>query len=76
MNVAVTKQDLENLKAELLAELKVMLNIQVKAPEKKWLKGREMMELLKCSDSKLQSLRVRNKIDFKKVGGTYYYLVD
>jgi hypothetical protein len=76
MNVAVTKQDLENLKVELLAEFKVMLNAQVKTPEKKWLKGREMMELLKCSDSKLQSLRVRNKIDFKKVGGTYYYLVD
>lgn len=75
MNVDIaTRQDLEVLKNELLQEVKKMLDTQPKM--KKWLKSHEVKEILGCSDSTLQNLRINGTLEYGRVGGTIYYLQD
>jgi hypothetical protein len=69
-----TKQDLETLKAELIQEIKQMLDNQPKI--KKWLKSNEVKEILNCSDSPLQNLRINGTLEYSRVGGTVYYPYD
>jgi hypothetical protein len=41
--------------------------------EKKWLTSKEVKSLLKISDCNLMHLRLEGKIEFKKVGKTFFY---
>ncbi|RKS03071.1 hypothetical protein C8C84_2812 [Flavobacterium sp. 102] len=41
----------------------------------KWLTSTETKSLLKISDCKLMHLRIKGKIEFKKEGKSFYYLV-
>ncbi len=66
----LTRTDLEEFEKKLLEEIKGML---AGVQEKAYLKSRDVMELLKCSESKLISLRNSGKLSFSKVQGTYYY---
>jgi hypothetical protein len=47
-----------------------------KLPDKKWLTSKETKSLLKISDCKLMHLRLAGKIEFKKVGKAYLYLIN
>lgn len=38
-----------------------------------WLKGKQVQELLNCSPATVQNYRVRGVLNFKKIGGTFYY---
>ena len=44
-----------------------------KQPDKNWLTSKETKSLLKISDSKLMHLRLEGKIEFKKVGRSFFY---
>lgn len=66
----ITKQDLINLKEEIIAELRQCTNANF---EDKPLKSAQVKEILKCSDSTLQKHRIYGRLPFTKVGGTYYY---
>jgi hypothetical protein len=70
----LTKHDLQEFKEELLGEIKKMVGEQPKP--KKWLKSHEVKEILGCSDSTLQNLRMNGTLEFGRVGGTIYYLQD
>lgn len=67
----ITKQDLYDLKNEILSEIKTI--IHPTSHEKKWLKSGEVRDLLGCSPGTLQSLRVSGKLPFSKIRGTIYY---
>ena len=69
----VTLADLESFKQQLLAELRQMLFSKKGAPEKKWLKSREVRTMLGISPGKLQTLRSYGQIPFTRVGGVIYY---
>jgi hypothetical protein len=72
MNVElVTRADLDNLKAELLAEIRGLL--RTGQEPKQWLKSRDVCKLLGCSMGTLQTLRINGSLPFRKVGGTLYY---
>ena len=43
--------------------------------DKKWLTSKETKSLLKISDCKLMHLRLEGRIEFKKEGRTYLYLI-
>lgn len=76
MNIEiVTKQDIDQLKLELLEEIRKIKpdNIQI---SKKWLKTNEVRDILKCSPGTLQNLRIQGVIEFTKFGGTLYYSAD
>jgi hypothetical protein len=42
---------------------------------KKWFTTKETKALLKISDCKLMHLRLERKIEFKKKGKSFYYLI-
>ncbi|KAA8474837.1 helix-turn-helix protein [Arcticibacter tournemirensis] len=70
----ITREDLENFKQELLAELR---RPSFRAPkqeqQKEWLKSYEVRKLLGISPNTLQSLRLNGTLPFTRVGGLIYY---
>lgn len=69
----VTTDDLQEFKLELLEEIKKLLTKQEEGKLKRYLKSREVRELLKISPGTLQNLRINGKLPFTKVGGTIFY---
>lgn len=72
----VTPKDLENLKSELLAEIKKILSPEKKSNTKKWIKSAEVQKLLAISAGTLQNLRNKGEIPFTKLGGVIFYDVN
>jgi hypothetical protein len=71
----LTKNDLNQFKAELLVELKSIIN-NVKPNsnlQKEWLKSYEVRKLLNISPGTLQTMRVNGIITYSKVGGIFYH---
>ena len=69
----ITKEDLENFRVALLKDIEKLLHSK---PSKKWLKSAEVMEMLNISEVKLQTLRDKKIVPFKKLGGTCYYKIE
>ena len=70
----ITKDDLKNLKQEIITELKTI--IRNKNTPKKWLKSVDVRELLNISPGTLQNLRVNGTLPFTKMGKTIFYDYD
>ena len=69
----ITTDDLQELKLELLNEIKQLLKEQSGASTRKWLKSYEVRELLKISTGTLQNLRLNGTLPYTKIGGVIYY---
>ncbi len=73
----LTVSDLITFKEQLLNEIKDILAQQPPPPppklEKQWLKAFEIKKLLRLSSGKLQYLRDKGVIPFKKLGNVTYY---
>lgn len=69
----VTLADLQQLKADLLREIKKLAGNQPALPPRPWLKSHEVRRLLKISHGTLQHLRDSGKLKFSKVGGIMFY---
>jgi hypothetical protein len=71
----ITKKDLENLKVELLTELKQIIGTAKPSGQqvKEWLKSFEVRKLLGISPGTLQTMRANGTIKFSKVGGIFFY---
>jgi Helix-turn-helix domain len=72
----ITKEDLEEFRIKILAELKEAILESKNRELKKWLKGTEVCELLKIGTSKLQNLRITGKLSSSKIGGVHYYQLE
>lgn len=72
VNELITKEDLKAFKAELLEEMRSMLQ-PVRAESKQWIKSQEVRRLLGISPGTLQNLRVNGTLSYTKVGGILYY---
>lgn len=73
MNVEiVTKQDLQNLKTEIIAELKSLLS-QDKRADGTWLRSAQVRKMLSISPGTLQNLRIQGHLRFTKIGGCFFY---
>ena len=70
----ITKDDLKNLKQEIITEMKTILG--GKTAHKKWLKSVDVRELLNISPGTLQNLRVNGTLPYTKMGKTLYYEYD
>ncbi|MFD2909802.1 helix-turn-helix domain-containing protein [Flavobacterium ardleyense] len=74
MTLAIlTKEDLQEFKTELLADIMKIVKADDNTTLKKWLKSKEVVKLLNISSGTLQTLRSNGILTFSKVGGTYYY---
>lgn len=70
----ITKQDLEQFKDELFAELKKLgINSAAQENGKQWLKSVEVRKLLKISPGTLQNLRISGTLSYTRVGSILYY---
>ncbi|MBS7565651.1 helix-turn-helix domain-containing protein [Mucilaginibacter sp. Bleaf8] len=72
VNELITKEDLKAFKAELLEEMRSMLQPD-RAESKQWIKSQEVRRLLGISPGTLQNLRVNGTLSYTKVGGILYY---
>lgn len=73
----LTKEDLEQFKKELFAELRRPgQKLHKTSQQKEWLKSYEVRKLLSISPGTLQSLRDSGRLKFTKVGGLMYYKYD
>lgn len=72
INEIATKNDLENVKAEILSKIEELLNSKTNS-KTEFLRTREVLNLLKISASSLQSFRKNGIIPFTKINGTIYY---
>lgn len=68
----ITREDLNEFRTLLLADLKEMLQIKPQE-QKQWLKSNEVRKLLNISPGTLQNLRVNGTITYTKIGGILYY---
>lgn len=69
----VNLADLQQLKLELLREIKKLAGNQPALPPRPWLKSHEVRRLLQISHGTLQHLRDSGKLKFSKVGGIMFY---
>lgn len=71
----ITKEDLHQFKAELLAELRQLVAAHVQPP-RKWLRSPEVRKLLNISHGTLQNMRVNGSLPYSKIDGIFYYPQD
>lgn len=69
----ITIDDLQEFKKELLEEIKQLLQEQSQGTLKKYLKSREVMELLKISSGTLNAYRMNGILPYIKIGGSIFY---
>lgn len=67
---------MNDLKSEIVSEVKQALNKSQMPNLKKWVKSAEVKKLLNVSHGKLQTMRNAKTISFTKIGGTLYYNID
>lgn len=69
----LTVNDFNDLKAQLLYEVRQLVKEVTGRPTKQWLKSHEVRKLLGISPSTLQTLRNNGTIPFTKIGGVVFY---
>ncbi|WEK20459.1 MAG: helix-turn-helix domain-containing protein [Candidatus Pedobacter colombiensis] len=68
----ITKEDLNQLKKELIQEITGLLTKNT-ASTKKWLRSVEVRKMLSISPGTLQNLRINGNLKYTKVGSIFYY---
>jgi hypothetical protein len=68
----ITKEDLNEFRQLLIADLSTLLAIKPQQ-QKKWLKSNEVRELLNISPGTLQNLRINGTLIYSRVGGIIFY---
>lgn len=71
----ITKEDLKQLKNEMLAEIRQLIKPEDRH-NKLWLKSAEVRKLLNISPGTLQNLRINRTLRFTKIGGMMYYKLE
>jgi hypothetical protein len=72
----ITIQDLLDFREQLMLDIKKLLKEKAGVPSHQWLKAIDLKKMLRLSDGKLQYLRDKGIIPFKKLGGVTYYNMD
>lgn len=77
MEEMVTKDDLRQFGLQLLDNMRILFQEskqgQKEEIQPEWLKSKVVRKMLDISPGSVQNLRVRGKVRFKKLSGTYYY---
>lgn len=68
----ITREDLNEFRTLLLADLSEMLNSKPQH-QKQWLKSSEVRKMLNISPGTLQNLRINGTLSYTKIGGIIYY---
>lgn len=68
----ITREDLRDLKNELMQEFKELYELKV-PQQKMWLRSAEVRKLLGVSTGTLQNMRANGTLRATKVGGIVYF---
>jgi hypothetical protein len=69
----ITTEDLVSFKSDLLDEIKSIFKEMKEHGGKKWLRSRDVREMLGISHGTLQNLRINGTLPYTKVGGVIFY---
>lgn len=75
----LTKEDLAQLKMQLLTEIEKLLDVKLKVISNtnesgvEWVRSKMARQFMSISPATLQNLRITGKIRFKKILESYYY---
>jgi len=69
----ITTDDLREFKLELLADIQKLLQGQSVTQARKWLKSKEVRQILNISPGTLQNLRKNGTLPYTRIGGVIYY---
>ena len=69
----ITTDDLRDFKAELLEDIKKILEEKQNTPVKRWLRSPEVQKILNISPASLQNLRINGTLPYTRMGGALYY---
>jgi hypothetical protein len=70
----MTREDMEQFKSELFAELRRLgVGVGKRTEHKEWLKSYEVRKILGISPGTLQNLRINGTLPFSRIGGLLYY---
>lgn len=68
----ITKEDLNEFRRLLIADLSTLLEIKPQQQQKKWLKSNEVRKLLNISPGTLQNLRINGTLIYSRVAASYF----
>lgn len=71
----LTREDLMHFKAELLGEIQKLLE-KPTSTQKKWLRTKDVLELLNISAGTLQNYRINGTIKYTRFGKSLYYSIE
>ena len=69
----ITTEDLVIFKSELIGEIKSIFKEMMDHGGKRWLRSRDVREMLGVSHGTLQNLRINGTLPYTKVGGVIFY---
>ena len=69
----ITKEDLQQLRLQILNDIRQLMTPADVKLVKPWLKNSEVRKLLNISSNTIQRLRIAGKLRSSKVGGIHYY---
>jgi hypothetical protein len=72
--IVITERDFEKFKEELLNEVKALFDNKIQ--KKKWIRSKDVREMLGISDSTLQTLRINGTLPSYKLDATWFYKYD
>ena len=70
-NQLITKEDLEEFKNKLIADIKEIINHNPQP--QKWIRSADVRKMLNISPGTLQTFRVNGTLPFTKIGNITYY---
>lgn len=74
MNIdVITKEDLHQLRDDILTEIRRILNSSQSQCDSSWLRSAHVRRMLAISAGTLQNLRIQGLLGYTKVGGTFFY---
>ncbi len=69
--LVITAEDLERQLQKVVDELKFAVTND--SSNVRWIRSKQVKELLGISDSKLQTMRINRSITYSQIDGTYFY---
>lgn len=69
--IVITKEDFDQFKEELLNEVKALFETNIE--KKKWIRSKDVREMLGISDGTLQTFRINKTIPAYKLDATWFY---
>ena len=70
--LVITAEDLERQLQKDVDEVKSAVTI-TDSNNVRWIRSKQVKELLGVSDSKLQTMRINRSITYSQIDGTYFY---